>query len=158
MPPAKPSDAAVTYRTYVDVDLVDLDGPIVPIGSASGEGEPPPLVASVDRRMVAAGIAAGALVLVIAVVGIARLVRGPKKRPLRARDVFRIPAAVDGFVVVRLLRALDASDLVHLPDKRRAQMQEEMRRIEQSCFRDDAADVSEDELRNIARKWLKIAC
>ena len=69
-----------------------------------------------------------------------------------------MPAAVDGFVVVRLLRAMGSSDLVHLPDKRRTQMQEEIQRIEQSCFRDDAADMSEDELTNVARKWLKIAC
>jgi hypothetical protein len=69
-----------------------------------------------------------------------------------------MPATVDGFVVVRLLRALDASELVHLPDNRRAQMQDDMRRVEQSCFRDDAAALSQDELRNIARKWLKIAC
>ena len=159
LPPAKPSDAAVTYRTYVDMDLVDLDDPVAAIGSLSREHEPPPLVASLDLRLVAVGIAVGVLVLAIAMAGIVRLVRGPRKRALRARDVFRMPAAVDGFVVVRLLRALGSSDLVHLPNKRQAQMQEEIQRIEQSCFRGNgSAAMSEDELRNVARKWLKIAC
>ena len=159
LPPAKPADAAVTYRTYVDMDLVDLDGPIVAIGSAAAEHEPPPLVASVERRLLAGGIAVGAVVLVVALAGIIRWARGPSKRPPRARDVFRMPAAVDGFVVVRLLRAMDASDLVRLPDKRRAQMQEDIDRIEQSCFRrNGATEMSEDELKGVARKWLKIAC
>jgi hypothetical protein len=37
-------------------------------------------------------------------------------------------------------------------------MREDILRIERSCFRGNgAADMSEDELRDVARKWLKIA-
>ena len=69
-----------------------------------------------------------------------------------------MPRQVDGFTVVRLLRALAASPLVHLSDVRQQQLQLEIQRIQADCFDDDGQPLSESELRDVARRWLKAAC
>jgi low affinity Fe/Cu permease len=103
-------------------------------------------------------VAGGALVFVmLAGALVAWLVRGRSERPLRARDVFRMPANVDGFIVVQLLRSLGSSPLVQLTDTQRAEMRQEIERIQQSCFANGSA-LTEGELQAVARKWLKIAC
>jgi hypothetical protein len=84
--------------------------------------------------------------------------RGGRERPLRARDVFHLPEPIDGFVVVQLLRALGSSNLVRLNDLQRGKLQEEIQRLQTACFNSQNGEPSEDELRGVARKWLKIAC
>ncbi len=81
-----------------------------------------------------------------------------RERPLRARDLFQLPARIDGFTVVRLLRALQTSPLVQLTDVRRQELQQEIQRVQASCFDDSTATLSETELRDLARRWLKTAC
>ena len=51
---------------------------------------------------------------------------GRRERSLRARDVFHMPQHVDGFTVVRLLRALGASPLVRLSGPRKQELQVEL--------------------------------
>jgi len=155
--PAAKGDATVVHQAYVDMDLVDLEEPVVTIGNGPLHADSAPWIASVDPRIfVGVAVGAGALVLLLLIVLI-RLIRGPRQRPLRARDVFRMPAQLDGFVVVQLLNAMDKSELVHLSQKRRAEMREEIERIQATCFGSNGSSLSADELRTVARKWLKVA-
>jgi hypothetical protein len=81
-----------------------------------------------------------------------------KERPLRARDVFKMPGEVDGFSVVALLRKLKTSPLVKLREPQQQDLQSDLQRVQQSCFGASASALSESDLRGIAKKWLDAAC
>jgi hypothetical protein len=72
--------------------------------------------------------------------------------------VFHMPSQIDGFVVVQLLRALDGSQLVRMSSAQRTEMQQDLQRVQASCFGANGhGKLSEDELRSVARKWLRAA-
>jgi hypothetical protein len=82
-----------------------------------------------------------------------------RERPMRARDVFHLPAEIDGFAVVQLLRALNSSELVRLSNAQRSEMQQDLQRIQAACFGSNgSAGITEKELRQLAKKWLRTAC
>jgi len=69
-----------------------------------------------------------------------------------------MPTDVDGFVVVQLLRALGGSDLVRMSPAQRTEMQQDTQRIQASCFGHNGhEELSNDELRRVAKKWLRVA-
>jgi hypothetical protein len=156
LPPPKIADASAKYQSYADMDLVDLAEPTAVVGSGAVDNQerPQPALAWWIPYGVVGG---GAAALLFVGLVIAVLVRGRGVHPLRARDVFHIPTRIDGFVVVQLLRALGASDLVRLSEIQRAQMRQESERIQQSCFAGNGSSLSEHELRAVAKKWLRIA-
>jgi hypothetical protein len=70
-----------------------------------------------------------------------------------------MPPELDGFAVVQLLRSLGGSELVRLSSPQKTEMMQDMRRIEASCFAGNGQnEISKDELRRVARKWLRAAC
>ncbi len=155
LPAPKLGDASVKCQAYHDMDLVDLPEPVAVVGPPEGEVEAEARADSASWVAWAAIGGAGAVALLLAAaIGWALRRRGP--RPLRARDVFHMPARVDGFVVVQLLRRLRSSELVRLTDAQRAQMLREIERIEAACFA-GGDGLSEDELRGAARRWLQAA-
>jgi hypothetical protein len=77
------------------------------------------------------------------------------EKPLRARDVFKMPGDVDGFAVVALLRRLSKSELVKLKDNQRQELQCDVKRIEQSFGASNA--MPDADLRSITSKWLSRA-
>ena len=79
------------------------------------------------------------------------------ERPLRARDVFKMPAEVDGFAVVALLRRLRTSPLVKLGESQQQELQQDLQRVQQTCF-GSRSQMSEADLRSLAEKWLRAAC
>jgi hypothetical protein len=83
--------------------------------------------------------------------------RGAGERPVRARDVFHMPADIDGFAVVALLRRLRTSPLVKLKDGQQQELQSDLKRVEQACFGASAGAMSEADLRTVASKWLRLA-
>ncbi len=158
LPTSKVSDAAVKYQTFVDMDLVDLDEPVTTVGEGPVLAKPIAEV-DLDEPWVPYALAGGiAFLLLIILVVAVRVIRGPRQRPLRARDVFHMPQQIDGFVVVQLLRALAGSELVRLSTKHRSEMQQEIKRIQATCFGSNGSELSNDELRQVAKKWLRIAC
>ena len=158
LPASKVSDAAVKYQTFVDMDLVDLDEPMATVGEGPVLAKPIAEIAFSEPWVPYALASGGAFLLLIFVLVIGRVIRGPRQRPLRARDVFHMPREIDGFVVVQLLRALAGSELVRLSTKQRDQMQQEIKRIQATCFGTNGSELSNDELRQVAKKWLRIAC
>ena len=66
-------------------------------------------------------------------------------------------AEIDGFAVVALLRRLCTSPLVKLKEKQQADLQADLKKVEQSCFGATATALSESDLRTVATKWLKTA-
>ena len=158
LPPAKSAEATVHYQTYRDMDLVELDKPTTRIGSAAASEEPAVPMPAADVRRVAVAGAAGLVLLWAMVYGLIRRARRRRTRPLRARDVFRLPEEIDGFSVVRLLRALTTSELARLSSPQRAELQAEIERLQAACFRGHGATLSEPELRGVAQKWLRLAC
>ncbi|MFM8470988.1 MAG: hypothetical protein ACKODH_13670 [Limisphaerales bacterium] len=80
------------------------------------------------------------------------------ERPLHARDVFKMPAEVDGFAVVALLRRLRTSPLVQLGAAQQQELQHDLQRVQQKCFGSQGSKMSEADLRTLAEKWLRAAC
>ena len=157
LPAAKVDAAAVTYQNYEEMDLVDLDTPVATIGEGPNAAEPITQAVTDDPRVLYGAVAAGVVLVLIAAFVVARLIRR-RERPLRARDVFHMPSEMDGFVVVQLLRSLGTSELTRLTARQQTEMQQEIERIQASCFDNNGSQLSGDELRRVARKWLKTAC
>jgi len=158
MPVPKVAETNVTYQAYVDMDLIDLDEPIVTIGEGPSIPDVSTTVASVEPWVLYSAAAGGLALLLIVVAVLVRLIRGPRQRPLRARDVFHVPAEVDAFNVVQLLRALERSELVRLTTRQHSEIQQEIEQIQASCFNGNGSELSDEHLRRVAKKWLKTAC
>lgn len=156
--PAAKNDATVKYQAYADMDLIDLEEPTMTIGEGPMiESDSPDATAIASEVLFALAAAVGGAVMLVAIVLI-RLIRGPRERPLRPRDLFHMPSQLDSFVVVQLLKALGDSELVRLSDTHRTEMQTEIDRIQTTCFHDNGSGLSDKELQSVAKKWLKIAC
>ena len=158
IPKAKVDDANVTYQAFAEMDLIDLDEPIATIGEGPSIPDVSTTVASVEPWMLYSAAAGGLAFLLIVVAVLVRLIRGPRQRPLRARDVFHMPAEVDAFSLVQLLRALERSELVRLTTRQHDEMQQEIQQIQASSFDDNGSELSDEHLRRVAKKWLKTAC
>lgn len=151
-------EAAVSCRAYREMDLVDLDGPVAAVGEGEIITPAEELFDSDDPRLVYAAIGGGALLAVLLLLVVVVRVLRRRERPLRARDVFHMPPEIDGFVVVQLLRALDGSRLVRMSAAQQSEMRQDIQRIQTSCFNGNGnGGLSEDELRGVARKWLRVA-
>jgi hypothetical protein len=114
--------------------------------------------ARLDPWTLSLASAAGGIGLLLIGIVLVRVLRGSRERPLRARDVFHMPQEVDAFVVVQLLRTLNASDLVRLNPRQRSEMEQEIETIQASCFNGNAQALSQEELRSVAKRWLRAAC
>jgi hypothetical protein len=156
--PAPLIEATSTQRAYVEMDLVDLEEPVTTVGLGASDVAPRVDRRGYDPRLVytIAGGGAGLLALVLLAVAIRTF--SSRERPLRARDVFQMPKEMDGFAVVQLLRALGSSDLVRLSSAQRTEMSRDIQQIQANCFGTNGQEsASEDELRRLARKWLRAA-
>jgi hypothetical protein len=157
LPEAK-IEAKVARQAYVEMDLVDLDEPVATIGKGPAAVSTAERLDRDERRLLYAGAGGGAFLLALLLVTVAWRTGRSRRRPLRAADVFHLPREIDGFVVVQLLRALAASELVRLSSAQRSEMQQDLDRIQASCFGDNGhRGLSDDELRLVARKWLRVA-
>ena len=156
--PKPKSEAKVVYQAYVEMDLVDLDEPVATIGTGNAAAPMAERLNADDRRWMVAAAGSGAIVLVLLLFAAVYRARRSRRRPLRAADVFHMPSEIDGFVVVQLLRALGASELVRMSSAQRSEMQQDVQRIQASCFDGNGHQIlSEEELRLVARKWLRLA-
>jgi hypothetical protein len=157
LPPPK-KDAAVKYQAYVEMDLVDLAEPVATIGRGEALATAAETLTPDHRWLIYNAIAGAAILLgLLLLIMIYRMWRS-RPRPLRAADVFHMPAQVDGFVVVQLLRALGASELVRISPAQRSEMQQDLQRVQASCFGGNGhSKLSEDELRSVAKRWLRAA-
>jgi len=154
-PLPKAKDATVAYQTYIDMNLTTLPQPVVQIGRPLAPGETP--VSRVRNPYYLWGGAALAGLLVVGLIALLSRRKGEGERPLRARDVFHMPGDVDGFAVVALLRRLGSSPLVTLKEPQHAELQSDLKRVEQACFGASGSAMSEADLRSIASKWLRFA-
>ena len=157
-PLPKSKDEAVVYQTYDDMNLAALPQPSVLIGrnAAAVAAGPKP-----DSHL-ALWFGLGAAIVVVG--GGALLVRYVKRGTavgegtLTAREVFKMPGEVDGFAVVALLRRLRTSPLVQLGEPQRQELQQDLQRVQQTCFGASGSAMSEADLRSVAEKWLRAAC
>jgi hypothetical protein len=157
--PQSKVEAKVAYQAYAEMDLADLAEPVAVVGKGPAVVPAAELLAPEDRRLLYAAVGGGALFVVLLLLAVVYLARRSRRRPLRAADVFHLPSEIDGFVVVQLLRALGDSELVRLSSVQRTEMQQDSRRIQASCFSGNGrSQLSEEELRLVARKWLRAAC
>ena len=126
---------------------------MVTVGQSGAAGPVAPPPPRNKWAWVAASSSALALLLVLAIVMVRRMGRRDVG-VARPRDLFKLPTAVDGFVVVRLLRKLSTTPQAGLADTDRAAMQQDILRVQQAVFAPGAVGLSEGELRQIAGKWL----
>ena len=75
-------------------------------------------------------------------------------RPPRARDVFKLPASIDGFAVVALLRKLGSSPLVKFTAAQKSDLQQDIERVQTGCF-GGTTTLSPSDLKTLAQKWLR---
>ena len=155
--------AAVRNDYYEDADLVGATNAFALVG----KGDQPELIRGADgqfrtadhTRQILTGSAAGAAVLLFALLLVLRARRNASAVPaLQARDVFHLPARMEPFIVVSLLRNLLASELVHISEEQRRAVTDEMRRVEEACFRPGGAGMTEAELSRVAKQALKTCC
>ena len=151
-PTIKAANATTVWRTYQDIDPVVLTKNSVLLDRvkvAAGAGYVPP-VAEDDLTYLYVGLA-------VAAAFVGWLVFRPRNtgpRPPRARDVFKLPASIDGFAVVALLRKLAASPLVKFSSAQHAELKADIERVETGCF-GGATTLSEADLKTLAEKWLR---
>ena len=65
-----------------------------------------------------------------------------------------MPALVDGFSVVALLRKLTASPLVKFTAAQKSELQQDIERVQSGCF-GGATTLNEADLKSLAEKWLR---
>jgi hypothetical protein len=151
-PTVKAAHTTTVWRTYQDIDPVVLPkGSVLldRVKTAAGAGYVPP-VAEDDFTYLYVGLA----VLLTAGAWLVFRKRDTGPRPPRARDVFRMPASIDGFAVVALLRKLAASPLVKFTAAQKAELQQDIERVQGGCF-GGATTLAEADLKTIAEKWLR---
>jgi len=151
-PAPSAKDVTVTYQTYQDMNLTTLTEPVVTLGQTAKVGE---VIAHPTQHPFPWLVTAGAIIVGVGLLFVFFRKRGGEQ-PVLARDVFHMPAEVDGFAVVALLRRLCSSPLVKLQDKQKQELQSDLKRIEQACFGAQNT-MPESDLRNIASKWLRCA-
>ena len=151
-PTVKAANTTTVWRTYQDIDPVVLTkGSVLldRVKAAPGSGYVPPAAEDYSAYLYA-GIAAVAAL--VAWLVFRKRDNGP--RPLRARDVFKLPGTIDGFSVVALLRKLAASPLVKFTAVQKAELQQDIERVQTGCF-GGATTFSEADLKTLAEKWLR---
>jgi hypothetical protein len=150
-PSAKAKDSTMILQTYKDMNLTTLTAPVVTLGQTNKAGEiiahptahPYPWLAIIAAVIVVVG---GLLFLLFRN-------RGGAQAESTA-ITFHMPAEVDGFAVVALLRRLRSSPSVKLKDAQQQELQSDLTRIEQQCF-SSSTPMPESDLRTIASKWLR---
>jgi hypothetical protein len=65
-----------------------------------------------------------------------------------------LPATVDGFSVVALLRKLGTSPLVKFTAAQNAELQQDIERVQTGCF-GGTTTLSPADLKTVAEKWLR---
>jgi hypothetical protein len=151
-PTVKAANTTTVWRTYQDIDPVVLTkGSVLldRVKTAAGAGYVPP-VAQDDHAYLYVGLA----VLLTAGAWLVFRKRDTGPRPPRARDVFRMPATVDGFSVVALLRKLATSPLVRFTAAQKSELQQDIDRVQSGCF-GGATTLAEADLKSLAEKWLR---
>ncbi|MHC4249608.1 MAG: hypothetical protein ACYS9X_10825, partial [Planctomycetota bacterium] len=161
-PTALDTATVVKNEMYQDVEVVEVKEPVVRIGRpVGGKGDAAGAVV-IAPPPANYGLWVGLVVLVLAVAGMAAFLIyrkvNPGERPVRAGDVFHMPEQVDAFVVPQLLRSLAASNLVEMSSEDRAEMQADLRQVQEASFDPGRDPPTEDELRKLAGKWLEKAC
>ncbi|MHC4501957.1 MAG: hypothetical protein ACYTFI_01520, partial [Planctomycetota bacterium] len=137
-PTALDEQTVVKNEMYKDVELVEVKEAAVRIGRpVGGEGDATGAVV-IAPPPANYGLWVGLVVLVLAVAGVAAFLIYRKvnrgERPVRAGDVFHMPEQVDAFVVPQLLRSLAASNLVELSSEDCAEMQADLRQVQEAAF------------------------
>jgi len=152
-PRPKRSDVTAIYQTYNDMNLATLPESSVKVGPANASGK----LASTpgDHRLAwVIGSAVAALAVGVGAYLFMKGRSGDEAGPQRARDAFHLPKNLDGFSLAALLRRLGTSPLVHWREPQKAELQRDLRRVEETCFANGAGTMSESDLRGLAEKWL----
>jgi hypothetical protein len=151
-PTVKAANTTTVWRTYQDIDPVVLSKASVLLDRvkvAQGAGYVPPVAEDYSMYLY------GGLAAVTAfVVWLTLRKRDTGPRPPRARDVFKLPASIDGFAVVALLRKLGASPLVKFTPVQKADLQQDIERVQTGCF-GGTTTLSPADLKSVAEKWLR---
>ena len=156
-PPARSTNLATVFQTYKDMDLTTLSEPSLKLGRTTEIAGLP--IQPARNLPLWIGLGAGVVLLGGgALVALAKRRGAGTERPVRARDVFKMPGEVDGFAVVALLRRLGTSPLVSLREPQQAELQQDLQRVQKACFGSNGSTMSEADLRGVAEKWLRVAC
>ena len=151
-PTVKGANTTTVWRTYQDIDPVVLSKASVLLDRvkvAQGAGYVPPVAEDYSTYLYI-GLAA----VTAFVVWLTLRKRDTGPRPPRARDVFKLPATIDGFAVVALLRKLGTSPLVKFTAAQNAELQQDIERVQTGCF-GGTATLSPADLKTVAEKWLR---
>ncbi|WP_395750670.1 hypothetical protein [Prosthecobacter sp.] len=152
-PTAKAKDATMTLQTYKDMNLTTLTDPAVTLGMKSTPAD----IVTHPTQHPTQWLAIIATGIIIAIGFAFLLFRKRAPDPSQAtRVTFHMPAEVDAFSVVALLRRLRTSPQVKLKDSQKQELQSDLTRIEQQCFT-PTPSIPESDLRTIATKWLRCA-
>jgi hypothetical protein len=151
-PTVKAANTTTVWRTYQDIDPVVLSKASVLLDRvkvAQGAGYVPPVTEDYSTYLY---ICLAAVTAFVVWLTLRKRDTGP--RPPRARDVFKLPETIDGFSVVALLRKLGSSPLVKFTTAQKADLQQDIERVQTGCF-GGTTTLSPADLKTIAEKWLR---
>jgi hypothetical protein len=151
-PTVKAANTTTVWRTYQDIDPVVLSKASVLLDRvkvAQGAGYVPPVTEDYSTYLY---IGLAVVTAFVAWLTLRKRDTGP--RPPRARDVFKLPATIDGFAVVALLRKLGTSPLVKFTTAQKADLQQDIERVQTGCF-GGTTTLSPADLKTVAEKWLR---
>lgn len=145
-------ETSLAWHSYQDMNLTELDRPSLTLGGQPDTPlpEPPPRSAAVYLWL----ISALALLAIAAYWFLFPARRNRDEDPRQTPETFSMPADLDAFSAVLLLRRMAASPHLKLNEAQRQELQSDLRHIEQSGF-GNHQDLSEAGLRAIAGKWLQ---
>ncbi len=147
-PTGRSADVKVTNQKYDDMNLVPVTEATTEIGQARAEA------GSLWRKILWPVVG----IVVVAVAGLIAFVVFRKREVLapavHARDVFKMPEHIDGFVVVRLLNGLITSPLVHFAPAEKEAVKKDIDHVQNSVFTSNGPGLNATELKDIANKWL----
>ncbi len=156
-PKLKVKDATVTREVYRDAERVPFDGESIVLGSASGVPGEAGLILPTPPRY-GLWISLAALLIAAGVVIPWWLTRQRKWRESAKElaDRFSVPAQLDAFNLVALLRSMALSDRVQLTPGQRDDLRQTIKRVESSCFDPSQSALAVDELRRTAQQWVDV--
>ena len=155
-PTVKAAKTTTTWRTYQDMDPIALTKSSVMLDRvkvSAGAGLQAVLKSAENPWNLVVAVGLGAALLAWLAVAFFKKPKGP--RPLRARDIYKLPEALHGFSVVALLRRILSSDMVNLSSAQRIDIKQDIAKIEHACF-NGVDSMSETELKSLAMKWVGI--
>ncbi len=147
-PTALAADTKITNQMFDDMNLVPVTSATATIGEVRTDS------GVMLKKLI--WPVAGVIVLALAGLIAFLMLRGRKEHApvVHARDIFKMPEHLDGFVVVRLLNGLISSPHVNFANADKDAIRKDIDHVQKSVFTPNGSGLDTSDLKSIVSKWL----